>query len=58
MLSAVTVGVFAVFWVIVVPSARQLAALFDRAQTAAVFERAVGSLSSDWRRQFSLLSST
>ncbi|WP_439660789.1 LysE family translocator [Lentzea sp. HUAS TT2] len=42
-LSAVTVGVFAVFWVLVVPSARQLGRLLNRPKTRAVFERVCGT---------------
>lgn len=43
LLSAVTVGVFAVFWVIVVPSARQLGRLLSRPRTRAHFERVCGT---------------
>ncbi|SDO10429.1 LysE family translocator [Lentzea jiangxiensis] len=43
LLSAVTVGVFAVFWVLVVPSARQLGRLLSKPKTRAVFERICGT---------------
>ncbi|WP_434440529.1 LysE family translocator [Lentzea sp. E54] len=42
-LSAVTVGVFAAFWVIVVPSARQLGTLLSKPRIRAVFERVCGT---------------
>jgi threonine/homoserine/homoserine lactone efflux protein len=43
LLSAVTVGVFAMFWVIVVPLARQLGALLSRPKIRAAFERVCGT---------------
>ncbi|MET8757152.1 LysE family translocator [Lentzea sp. NPDC004782] len=43
LLSAVTVGVFALFWVIVVPSARQLGSLLSRPRVRATFERVCGT---------------
>ncbi|MFD5829808.1 LysE family translocator [Lentzea sp. NPDC060358] len=43
LLSAVTVGVFAVFWVLLVPSARQLGKLLGRPRTRTVFERVCGT---------------
>ncbi|MGW4209973.1 LysE family translocator [Lentzea sp. NPDC004789] len=43
LLSAVTVGVFALFWVIVVPSARQLGSLLSRPRIRAAFERVCGT---------------
>jgi threonine/homoserine/homoserine lactone efflux protein len=43
LLSAVTVGVFALFWVIVVPSARQLGSLLSRPRIRATFERVCGT---------------
>ncbi|HUQ55452.1 LysE family translocator [Lentzea sp.] len=43
LLSAVTVGVFAAFWVVVVPSARQLGALLSRPKVRAVFEKTCGT---------------
>ena len=43
LLSAVTVGVFSVFWVLVVPSARQLGRLLSKPRTRAVFERFCGT---------------
>jgi threonine/homoserine/homoserine lactone efflux protein len=43
LLSAVTVGVFAMFWVIVVPLARQLGALLSRPRIRATFERVCGT---------------
>jgi threonine/homoserine/homoserine lactone efflux protein len=43
LLSAVTVGVFALFWVVVVPLARQLAGLLSRPRVRPVFERLCGT---------------
>lgn len=43
LLSAVTVGVFALFWVIVVPTARQLGALLSKPKIRATFERVCGT---------------
>jgi threonine/homoserine/homoserine lactone efflux protein len=43
LLSAVTVGVFALFWVIVVPSARQLGTLLSKPKIRATFERVCGT---------------
>lgn len=43
LLSAVTVGVFAGFWVIVVPLARQLGNLLSRPKIRTVFERVCGT---------------
>ncbi|GAA3675461.1 LysE family translocator [Lentzea roselyniae] len=43
LLSAVTVGVFAMFWVIVVPLARQLGALLNKPKIRATFERVCGT---------------
>jgi threonine/homoserine/homoserine lactone efflux protein len=43
LLSAVTVGIFALFWVIVVPSARQLGALLSKPKIRATFERVCGT---------------
>jgi threonine/homoserine/homoserine lactone efflux protein len=43
LLSAVTVGIFAMFWVIVVPLARQLGALLGRPRVRATFERICGT---------------
>lgn len=43
LLSAVTVGVFAAFWVIVVPLARQLGNLLGRPRVRATFERVCGT---------------
>ncbi|WP_112272971.1 LysE family translocator [Lentzea terrae] len=43
LLSAVTVGVFALFWVIVVPAARQLGALLSKPKIRATFERVCGT---------------
>ncbi|PWK88821.1 threonine/homoserine/homoserine lactone efflux protein [Lentzea atacamensis] len=43
LLSAVTVGVFAMFWVIVVPLARQLGALLNKPKIRAAFERVCGT---------------
>ncbi|MFD9699682.1 LysE family translocator [Lentzea sp. NPDC059081] len=43
LLSAVTVGVFAAFWAVVVPSARQLGNLLSRPRTRTVFERTCGT---------------
>ncbi|GGU35989.1 LysE family translocator [Lentzea flava] len=43
LLSAVTVGVFAGFWVIVVPLARQLAGLLNKPKIRATFERVCGT---------------
>jgi threonine/homoserine/homoserine lactone efflux protein len=43
LLSAVTVGVFAGFWVIVVPLARQLGTLLSRPRIRATFERVCGT---------------
>ncbi|GAB2844094.1 LysE family translocator [Lentzea nigeriaca] len=43
LLSAVTVGVFAGFWVIVVPLARQLATLLSKPKIRATFERVCGT---------------
>ncbi|GAA3864298.1 LysE family translocator [Saccharothrix violaceirubra] len=43
LLSAVTVGVFAVFWTIVVPLASRLAALLNRPRVRPVFERVCGT---------------
>jgi threonine/homoserine/homoserine lactone efflux protein len=43
LLSAVTVGVFALFWVIVVPAARQLGALLSKPRIRATFERVCGT---------------
>ncbi|MFC3893268.1 LysE family translocator [Lentzea rhizosphaerae] len=43
LLSAVTVGVFALFWVIVVPSARQLGNLLSKPKIRATFERVCGT---------------
>lgn len=43
LLSAVTVGVFALFWVIVVPLARQLGTLLSRPKIRATFERVCGT---------------
>ena len=43
LLSAVTVGVFALFWVIVVPLARQLGNLLSRPKIRAAFERVCGT---------------
>ncbi len=43
LLSAVTVGVFAAFWVVVVPSARQLGALLGRPKVRTTFERVCGT---------------
>ncbi|HEX7305433.1 LysE family translocator [Lentzea sp.] len=43
LLSAVTVGVFAAFWALVVPSARQLGNLLNRPRTRTVFERVCGT---------------
>lgn len=43
LLSSVTVGVFAAFWVIVVPSARQLGNLLSRPKIRATFERVCGT---------------
>ena len=42
-LSAVTVGVFAAFWVVVVPLARQLGNLLGRPRIRATFERVCGT---------------
>lgn len=42
-LSAVTVGVFAAFWVVVVPLARQLGNLLGRPKIRATFERICGT---------------
>ena len=54
-LSAVTVGVFAVFWVIVVPSARQLGTAVEQAQDPRGVRAGLWDRSHrDWRRQFSL----
>jgi threonine/homoserine/homoserine lactone efflux protein len=43
LLSAVTVGVFAGFWVVVVPLARQLGGLLSRPKIRATFERVCGT---------------
>jgi threonine/homoserine/homoserine lactone efflux protein len=43
LLSAVTVGVFAVFWVVVVPLAHQLALLLQKPKARKVFERVCGA---------------
>ncbi|GLZ29637.1 lysine transporter LysE [Lentzea sp. NBRC 105346] len=43
LLSGVTVGVFALFWVIVVPLARQLSVLLARPKARKVFERVCGT---------------
>ena len=43
LLSAVTVGAFALFWVIVVPLARQLGALLSRPKIRTTFERVCGT---------------
>jgi threonine/homoserine/homoserine lactone efflux protein len=43
LLSAVTVGTFALFWVIVVPTARQLGALLSKPKIRATFERVCGT---------------
>ncbi|SEQ49965.1 Threonine/homoserine/homoserine lactone efflux protein [Lentzea xinjiangensis] len=43
LLSAVTVGVFAAFWVVVVPSARQLGGLLSRPGVRTTFERICGT---------------
>lgn len=43
LLCAVTVGVFALFWVIVVPLARQLGALLSRPKIRTTFERVCGT---------------
>lgn len=43
LLSAVTVGVFALFWVIVVPLARQLGTLLSKPKIRAAFERVCGT---------------
>jgi threonine/homoserine/homoserine lactone efflux protein len=43
LLSAVTVGVFAVFWVIVVPLARQLGNVLSKPRIRATFERVCGT---------------
>lgn len=43
LLSAVTVGVFALFWVIVVPAARQLGTLLSKPKIRTTFERVCGT---------------
>lgn len=43
LLSAVTVGVFALFWVIVVPLARKLATVLGKPRIRATFERICGT---------------
>ncbi|HEX8870719.1 MAG TPA: LysE family translocator [Lentzea sp.] len=43
LLSAVTVAVFALFWVIVVPSARQLGTILSKPKIRATFERVCGT---------------
>ncbi len=43
LLSAVTVGVFAGFWVVVVPLARQLGALLSKPKIRTTFERVCGT---------------
>lgn len=43
LLSAVTVGVFAAFWVVVVPLARQLGAVLSKPKIRAAFERVCGT---------------
>ncbi|MEV6242155.1 LysE family translocator [Lentzea sp. NPDC051838] len=43
LLSAVTVAVFALFWVIVVPSARQLGTILGKPRIRATFERVCGT---------------